>query len=142
MINVMTKFGFNKAMYFFLVVAMLSMQWSTNHIHLAEHHNHDGNHHQHNIEVHSHQSITQNNQFVAGNELINDHQENVIEIDNDCRFHKGNTLKDQATILTLATTFYRLIPQLVHVRISKLAHSKRRYLDYSTIHLRAPPQLS
>ena len=47
-------------MLFVLVTAMLSMQWSVNHIHLAEHHDHDGTHHQHNTEAHAHQSFSHN----------------------------------------------------------------------------------
>ena len=129
-------------MYFVLVTAMLSMQWSTTHIHLAEHHNHDESHHQHNIEVHAHQLLTQNDNFVDSIHKIDEHKTNVVELDNDCNIHKWNNLNDQLSALTLVAIQPSFIPQSDSVEIPGFSKSKRRYIDYSTIHLRAPPKFS
>ena len=134
-------------MFFVLVIAMLSMQWSTAHIHLAEHHDHDGNHHQHHIEAHSHQSFTQNDNYINSTHLTNEHQANkhqvkVVEFDKDCNIHKWNSIDDQSIILTSVNFQLHLIHHLTNYESSEFKHSRRRYIDYSTIQLRAPPEFS
>lgn len=138
----MTKFRLNTAMFFVLVTAMLSMQWSTAHIHLAEHHDHDGSDHQHNIEAHAHQSFTQNDNFVDSTHQINEQKVKVVELDNDCNIHKWNNLDDQPIALTLVTFQLSFIAHSGSVKPSEFSNAKRRYIDYSTINLRAPPKFS
>ena len=137
-----TKFLLNKATFFALVMAMLSTQWSTAHIHLAEHHEHDGSHHQHNIEAHSHQAFTLNGNFIDSTQLINDHQAKVVEFDIDCNIHKWNSIDDQPITLTSADFQLNLIHHLTNSDPPEFSDFKRRYIDYSTIKLRAPPKLS
>lgn len=141
-----TRFPLNKTMFFVLVIALLSMQWSTAHIHLAEHHVHDGSHHLHNIEVHSHQSLTENNNLDS-TQLIyevqaNDHQVKVVEFDNDCNIHKWNSIDEQAITLTSVNFQLNLIHRLTNYPSPEFNNSKRRYIDVSTVKLRAPPKLS
>lgn len=129
-------------MFFVLITAMLSMQWSTAHIHFAEHHAHDGSHHQHNTEAHAHQSFTQNDNFVDSINQINEHEANIVELDTDCNIHKWNNYDDQPLASTLVTIQLSFIPQSGSIETSEFSKSKRRYIDYSTIHLRAPPKFS
>jgi len=138
----MTEFRLNKAMFFVLVIAMLSMQWSTAHIHLAEHHDHDGSHHQHNIEAHSHQSFTQNDNYVDSTHQINEQKVKVVELDNDCNIHNWNNLDDQPVTLTSVNLQLNIIHHSSNIESSEFSNSKHRYIDYSTINLRAPPKFS
>lgn len=138
----MTKFRLNKTMFFVLVTAMLSMQWSTAHIHLAEHHDHDGSHHQHNIDTHSHQSFTQNDNYIDSTHQINEQKVKVVELDNDCNIHSWNNLDDQPITLTSVNFQLNLIHHSSNFELSEFRNSKRRYIDYSTINLRAPPKFS
>lgn len=134
------KFCFNKAIFFVLITAMLAMQWSSAHIHLAAHHNHDDSYHQHNVDAHSHQSIFQTESSVNFAQQIDEHITNVVEIDNDCNIHNWNNLDDQ--VIALSSTHFRLnfFPFPSNIKPSGFGYSKRRYLDYSTTLLRAPPQ--
>lgn len=138
----MIEFRLNKTVFFILIVALLSMQWSTAHIHLAEHHDHNGSHHQHKLESHAHQSFTQHDSLVDSIQKINDHEVNLVELDNDCNIHKWNNFEDQALALNFTTIQLDVILQSDSVATSNFHTSKRRYIDYSSINLRAPPKLS
>lgn len=137
----MIEFRLNKIIFFILIVTLLSMQWSTAHIHLAEHHDHNGSHHQHKLESHAHQSFTQHDSFVDSIQQINDHEINLVELDNDCNTHKWNNFDDQ----TLALNFTTIQPDILQsdsIATSMFRSSKQRYIDYSSINLRAPPKFS
>lgn len=143
----MTKFRLNKAMFFVLLMAMLSMQWSTAHIHLAEHHDHGGSHHQHNIEAHSHQSFILNDNYINKDNIDSIHQVNVqkvqvVELNNDCNIPSWNNLDDQPITLTSVNFQLNLIHHSINIESLGFSDSKRRYIDYSTINLRAPPKFS
>ena len=49
-----SKFKLSYALFFVLITAFLTMQWTATHIHLPQKHNHAGSHHQHKIETHGH----------------------------------------------------------------------------------------
>lgn len=138
----MIEFRLNKTIFFILLVALLSMQWSTAHIHLAEHHDHNGSHHQHKLEPHAHPSFTQHDSFVNSSQQIYDHEVNLVEIDNNCNIHKWNNFDDQALALNFTVLQADVILQSDSVATSRFLTSKRRYIDYSNINLRAPPKLS
>ena len=142
MINLMTKFRLSKAMLFVLVTAMLSMQWSTAHIHLAEHHDHDGSHHLHNTKAHAHQSFSHNDDFVDSSRQIYQQEVKVVELGNDCNVHRRNNIDDQPIVLTSVNLQLNFTPPLNNIESSGFSNSKRRYIDYSTISLRAPPKFS
>lgn len=144
----MTKFRLNKTIFFVLITAMLSMQWSTDHIHLAEHHDHDGSHHQHNIEAHSHQSFIldksyiKKDNYIDSTHQINEQKVKVVELDNNSNIHSRNNLDDQPVTLTSVNFLLNLIHHSSNIESSEFSNSKRRYIDYSTINLRAPPKFS
>jgi len=136
------KFQPSKEIFFVLITAMLSMQWSITHIHLAEHHVHNDSHHQRIIETHAHQSFIQNDYFIDSIQQIHDHDANIVVLDNDCNIHKWNNLGDQSLALTSVTFQSSFIFQSDSVETAGFNNSKQRYNDYSIIHLRAPPNFS
>jgi len=138
----MIQLRLNKAIFFVVIAAMLSMQWSSVHIHLAEHHDHQGNHHQHKSEAHAHQTLTQNNDFIDSNYRAHQQNIKVVELGNDCNIHNWNNIDDQPIVLSSVSNFARFIPHLSNLESSEFNRSKRRYIEYSTIHLRAPPKFS
>jgi len=142
MIKFMTTFRLNKTMFFVLVTALLSMQWSTAHIHLAAHHDHDGSHHQHNTEAHAHQSLTHNNGLINSDHQIFQQEVKVVEICSDCNIYNWNNIDDQPVVLTALNFQQNFTPHINSIESSGFSNSKRRYIDYSTINLRAPPKFS
>ena len=137
-----TKFRLNKVMFFVLVAALLSMQWSSAHIHLAEHHDHDGSHHQHNIEGHAHQSFTHNDDFPDSNHKVHQQEVNLVELGNDYNVQNWNNIDDQPVALTSVNIQLNFTHHINSIESSGFSNSKRRYIDYSTINLRAPPKFS
>ena len=132
----------NKMLIFVLLAAFLSMQWSTAHIHLAEHHNHDESHHQHTVEAHAHQSITPHNNSNDSTHQESDHSVSVIELDHVCDRQSGDRL-DNHTITSIPANFELiLLPQQSSIKLPKVNTFKHRYIDYSTLQLRAPPKYS
>ena len=138
----MTKFRLNKTMFFVLVTAMLSMQWSVTHIHLAEHHDHDGSHHQHYAEAHAHQSFTHNDDLINSDHQIFQQVVKVVEICSECIVYNGNNIDDQPVLLAALNFQLNFTPHIYSIESSGFSNSKRRYIDYSTINLRAPPKFS
>lgn len=138
----MTKFRLNRAMFFVLVAAFLSMQWVPAHIHLAEHHDHGGSHHQHEVEAHAHQSITQDDKANHFTFQTDKHDINIVEIDHQCNTKNGNHFNDQfiaSTPYDFHLSFHALKSSF---ESTELNSSKQRYIDYSTIYGRAPPKVS
>jgi len=138
----MTQLRLNKAIFFVVAAAMLSMQWSSFHIHLAEHHDHHGNHHQHKSEAHSHQSFTQNNDFIDSDHQTHQQNIKVVELGNNCNIHNWNNIDDETIVSSSVSDHLSFIPYLSSFESSEFISSKRRYIDYSTIKLRAPPKFS
>lgn len=136
------KLRLNKVMFFVLISALLSMQWSPAHIHLAEHHDHDGSHHQHNIESHAHQSYTHHDDFPDSNHQVDQQEVKLVELSNDCNVQSWNNIDDQPVLFTSVNLQLTLTHHINSIESSGFSNSKRRYIDFSTINLRAPPQFS
>lgn len=137
----MTKFRLNRTLFFVLVTAFLSMQWSSAHIHLAEHHDHDANHH-HEVEVHAHHSISQNDNLSSSTHETQNHSVNVVEIDHQCNTKSGNYFDEHYIALTSEYFHLHFIPLKSYIEATKLNSSNQQYIDYSTIYGRAPPKIS
>ena len=129
-------------MFFVLVTAFLSMQWSSAHIHLAEHHDHDGSHHQHEVQVHGHQSITQDDNSSSFIYQIENHNANVVEIEHQCNTKNGNHFEDQFIASTPDDYHLNFISQKSSIEAIGSNNPKQRYIDYSTIYGRDPPKSS
>jgi len=138
----MIRLRLNKAIFFVVLAAMLSMQWSSVHIHLAENHDHHGDHHQHKSEAHAHQTLTQNNDSIDSDYQAHQQNIKVVELGNDCNINNWNNIDDQPIVLSSDSIFARFIPHLSKLESSEFNRSKRRYIEYSSIQLRAPPKFS
>ena len=137
-----TKAHQKKIFLFVLVTAFISMQWSAAHIHLTEHHDHGGSHHQHNYETHAHQSISSQVNIHDSIHQVNDHNINTVELDNECNTQSGNKYGNQPIVLISNELQFSYLAQIIDSKIRHYSNSKHRYLDFSTINLRAPPKSS
>jgi len=129
----MTKFRLNKAMFFVIIMAMLSMQWSAAHIHLAENHAHDGSNHKHQIKSHSHQSITTYDNYVDLSHQIAERTFTIVELDNDCNLRNDITLDDQPLLLTFINFQLDVVRHSSGIPFSTLNNSKQQYLNNTNI---------
>lgn len=129
-------------MFFVLVTAMLSLQWSVAHIHLAEHHDHDGSHHQHNIQGHAHQSFNHHDDFTDSIHQLHHQDIKLVELGHDCNVQSWNNIDDQTVVLTSVNVQLNFTTHINRITSAGFRYSKQRYLDYSTINLRAPPKIS
>lgn len=137
----MTKIRLNQILLLTLVTAFLTLQWSSTHIHLAQHHNHDGDHHQHQIESHSHQSI---DNFVDANVLADHNNDfNVVKLDHEVSSQKIEKLEKPFTTVIPPTSLGQLSQTEVDNSVfSELINTKLSYLYQSPSKSRAPPQYS
>ena len=132
-----TKFRDNKMLLLVLLVSFLSLQWSTAHIHLAAQHDHDGTHHQHEIEAHSHhQSLSSDSSHSI------DDSDNLVELDLDCNRYATSKYDSQYTVFSSVNNHLNIYYQVGDNALSIIHSSKLRYIDYSTIQFRGPPQIS
>lgn len=117
-----------------LVTAFLSMQWTTTHIHLAEHHDHDGVQHQHSAEAHAHQLTNHHADAIDSN-----HHNNLVEIDHQCTNAKGK-YKGKLSALAIAAVFQQKTLLLGSIELPAILNTTLNHLDRSTVYLRGPPQ--
>ncbi len=158
----MVKFTSIKSNYLLLVVlvvAFLSMQWTTSHVHLATQHHHDGNHHQHALTTHAHHSasplfsVQPSNQHKQHADVIDVayptahnfshqmHQSKTVELNTDYSLPKKGKQKPLFDALTSPkhtdTPYVQQTNPLIHSPVL----AKINYLDHSTVNPRAPPQI-
>lgn len=130
----------NYALLLLLVAAFLTMQWSTTHIHLAEHHNHDGDHHQHQAEAHAHNIAKQHADAID----YSHHADfsNTIEIDHEFPLSKREKQKNSSTVVITPAFLSSQSFFLTSIKIPVIVNTKLSYFSRSTVHPRAPPQTS
>ena len=119
-----------------LMIALVSMQLSSTHFHVAEHHQHDGSHHAHNAKAHSH--------------ALSDHHQDAFD---STLSSANNLVVEMAQESTLGGT-YQFDDQLIATHTRKLLNPIRTtikqtlprfsdhpvsWLHYSTVRSRAPP---
>ena len=131
------KFRYNKMLFLVLLVSFLSLQWSSAHIHLAEQHNHDGTHHQHEIEAHAHHQA-----LSADSAHSTDDSDNLVELDLDCNRYATSKYDSQYIAFSSVNNYLRIYYQVGDNEPPVIHKSKLRYIDYSTIQFRGPPQIS
>ncbi|MEH6344345.1 MAG: hypothetical protein V7785_04620 [Bermanella sp.] len=121
----------------FVVIAFLSMQFSSAHIHLAENHQHDGNQHQHVSQGHAHAlSDHHEDAFENTQASPNNH---VVEIPQELTLQNGN--KDFSSTL-MVSSFYQFFPPSPKVTLAPYSNplnSQTSWFKYSNVRLRAPP---
>jgi hypothetical protein len=135
-----TKNSSQTALLLLLVTAFLSMQWTTIHIHLAEHHTHEGSHHEHQIESHSNH-LTNQYASTIDSDYQADH-ENTVELDQDC-CSQYNGKQTPSPIGIITSVFQsQLQSSVVSSKILVIVNTKLSYLARTTVQLRAPPRIS
>jgi len=136
----MTQFRLNHILLFALITAILTSQWTTTHIHLAEHHNHDGSHHQHKSEVHAHNSI---DTHVDTHEISHQTNDiNIVELDYEFSAQKIEKLEKSPTIFALSTFPQPSFFQPPNIEFPDIASTKLSHLNFTTVNPRAPPTFS
>ena len=140
--HVLINFRLSKALAFFLITAFLTMQWSTAHIHLAENHNHDGSHHQHDVSAHAHELINLHDNVIDSKSQLSEHNLKVVELDCECNPQSSKRFNDHPAVSTLVFADADFFFQKENIIASQFKTPKHHYLDYSTVHLRAPPEHS
>ena len=139
--NVMRQLCLNKAILFILITAILFLQCSTSHIHLASEHEHDGGQHQHTVAAHQHQLDSHHADVidVADDTLAHADNNKVIELEHVCTQYHGNLAKLFVVIPSMSRDCSgRQLSFKSIVSPSKL-DSFQAYHQYSSIRLRAPP---
>ena len=124
---------------FYLVAALLSLQWSASHIHLATLHDHNDELHYHSIEVHSHELNIHHADSIEVTHY--DNHGNVIEINHDTCLQKNE--KQQSIALINSVDIYQISPpSLPEYQFSSSINLKPDDLHRYSIYLRAPPVFS
>ena len=134
-----TKIRYSKMLYLVLLVSFLSLQWSSAHIHLAEHHDHDGTHHQHEIEKHTHHQTLSADNF---NFHSIDDSDKLVELDLDCNRYATSKYDIQCIVFSSVNNQLSVYYQVGDNEPPVTHNSKLRYIDYSTIQFRGPPKIS
>ena len=140
----MNKLSFNKPLLFSLITAILFLQWSSTHIHLAGEHEHDSGEHQHEVTTHQHQLVSHHADVidVASVKLSHADSHKVVEVEHLCtQFHgklgqlftavpsdSWNVLERKISSKNVVTSYQQNIYQTYH--------------QYTSIRLRAPPLVS
>ena len=136
----MSIFRLNHTLLFVLITAFLTMQWSTVHIHLAEHHNPDDSHHQHEIAFHAHYSIGHHADAIGFSHQAG--STNVVELDHKYSAPKIKVWKKLSS--AAITPAFQLLSSTQPICIQPLVvvSPKRNHFYFSIVNLRGPPLFS
>jgi len=135
-----TKFRLHYPLLFILIVAFISMQWVSVHIHLAESHTHDGiETHHHEVESHAHNLTLHYSDKIDSFHLAD--TSNTIDLDNQGNIPSG---KNKAPDLIAIPYCSQQYTHVQTVRIEPPFTNKIFYhlIDQSTTNPRAPPYFS
>ena len=140
----MKKLSFNKPLLFSLITALLFLQWSATHIHLAGEHEHDSGQHQHEVTTHQHQLVSHQADVidVASVTLSHADSHKVVELEHVCTQFHGK-LGQLFTVIT--SDSWDVLERNVSsksVVISSQQNIYQTYHQYTSIRLRAPPLVS
>jgi len=136
-----------------LAIAFLSMQWSSAHIHLAQHHDHDGSHHQHASQGHSH-SLTQSHTFesvtapsshhgdaidVQAHSQADLNHDSVVEIGEECTLTASLCLDVPLALISWLDDLNLNTAKVAQLSFPQFNVSQCAWLSYSHVRSRAPP---
>lgn len=140
----MRKFYFNKPFLFSLITALLFLQWSATHIHLAGEHEHDAVQHQHAATVHQHQITSHHEDVIdiASDTFSHIDSSKVIELEHVCTQFHGNLDKLFVVIPVGSTKSFERQNASNRLVIDYQKESYQSFHQYSSIRLRAPPVVS
>lgn len=120
-----------------LGIAFLAMQWTTIHIHPAEHHAHEGNHHQHQIEAHAHDLINQHSAVIDSSHHTS--HTDIIEISHDYSLSKTQKHKNLPAVAVISILQSPPPSLTISIKIPINLKPKLSHLDRTTVNPRAPP---
>lgn len=136
----MIKYRLNNSLLFTLIIAFVTMQWTSTHIHLAENHNHDGGHHQHNVEVHAHKSIDNHINNIDFSHQSNNL--NVVDLDHEVNEKKVEKLEKSTSSVLLSIVPYLIFTKSSADELPTISNTRLNYLFRSITKPRAPPAFS
>lgn len=133
-----TKLRLHYPLLFILIVAFISMQWASAHIHLAEKHDHDEIHY-HETDSHSYNLTYHYSETVSSSHLAD--ASSTIELDNQYNAPSGkNKTPDLATI---SQCFQQLsYAQIARLELPFTDNISYGHIDQSAANPRAPPYFS
>ena len=129
----MTIIRLNYAQVCLILVAFLTIQWTTSHLHLEQQHSHDGTFHQHQVTAHAHQ-------YLAVNDLEGQsNHSNIIEFDEE--YHLQKRIKQQIPSPDMAIEVSHSIVPIIRLKIEipVYINTNLGYLALSNTKSRAPP---
>jgi len=127
----------NKSLFFLLITALLTAQWASAHIHLAEHHDHDGSHHQHASEGHSYHPASHHTDVIDAPHAPEKYD--VVELEHECTSPSWNKLDDLPDVSISVIHQPVFSAQSVGINLTDPDNHQSSWLSYSTVRLRAPP---
>jgi len=137
LMRLMTHTSIKTVLNVFLVIAFLSMQFSSAHIHLAENHQHDGSQHAHESRGHSHALSDHHEDVFDSSPSPADYR--VVEISQESALQVCSPDQSSELVFTL---LYKLFPPLqiaIRPGFSNTYSHQASWLSYSNVRLRAPP---
>ena len=125
------------ALHCFLVIAFMSMQFSSAHIHLPKSHQHDGSQHQHDKLGHAHALSGHHEDAIDS--MSSDGEYQLVDISQSYVLLDWNHYYDGAFLTSYNTN--SLSPSQTEYLIPLPSANSRHanWLSYSTVRLRAPP---
>ena len=138
----MKKLSSNKLLLFSLITALLLLQWSATHIHLAS--EHDSAHHQHEITTHQHHLVSHHTNVidVASVTLSDADSHKIVELEHVCTQFHG---KLGQLITVIASGSWDVLERNVSSKSLITSYQQniyQTYHQYTSIRLRAPPLVS
>lgn len=134
----MTKLRLHYPLLVILIIAFISMQWASAHIHLAENHNHDEIHY-HEAEGHTHNLTVHYSDAKDSSHLAD--ASSTIDLDNQSNAPSGqNKTPDLATIPHCFQQYTHV--QTVRLELPFTDNLSYHHLERSAANPRAPPYFS
>ena len=130
----------NKSLFFLLIAALLTAQWASAHIHLAEHHDHDGSHHQHASEGHSYHPSSQHLDIIDAPHAPE--RQDVVELEHECTSKGWNKLDDLPDVSISVIHQSVFSSRSTGIKLPSPDNHQSSWLNYSTVRLRAPPLIT
>lgn len=140
----MKKHKLYKPLLITLITAVIFMQWSATHIHLAGEHDHGGTQHQHTATAHQHQLADHHTDSIDQGSEILSHNEHgkIVNVKIDCAQCKVSSVSQHVTIPSTGWDIANKHIARVHHTPNYITISNNPFLVYSSIQPRAPPYYS
>lgn len=140
----MKKLSFDKSLLFSLMAAILILQWSATHIHLAGEHEHGSGQHQHEVVSHQHHLASHHADVIdiADVTLLHADSYKIVEIEHVCTQSHSKSGQLIAVITSDCWNALERNESSKGVVASYQRNIYKAYHQYTSIQLRAPPLVS